>query len=270
LSGTATLGCGQNTCAVTATGDGRATLNVIATSTTPAVVTASLTNGVSLQAHFSGIAPPALSALTPTLSLAAGDSIQWTVQALLQNGGGPAPNQQILWQSSTGIVAPANSAVTNASGVASATLTVGPLTEGQSASTQACLVGTSSCATFQLFGSRPEFATLAAISGTSQSMQVGTTPAPVAIRVFDMDGNPMAGATVSVSQALYSWTPPCPQHGRCPQPQLLSTQSSTVISAIDGSLSITPLSLPGIATNLIGVAATGNLATLGFTIEEHP
>jgi hypothetical protein len=51
-SGTATLGCGQSVCSVTTTGDGRATLPITATSTSIAVVTASLTNSASLQAHF--------------------------------------------------------------------------------------------------------------------------------------------------------------------------------------------------------------------------
>jgi hypothetical protein len=33
---------------------------------------------------------------------------------------------------------------------------------------------------------------------------------------------------------------------------------------------ILPLSLTGVATNLIGLAATGNAASLTFAIEQHP
>jgi hypothetical protein len=271
VSGPATLGCGQATCAVTATGDGRATMTVTATGTTLSIVTASLTNGVSLQAQFYGATPPAISALTPTLHLAAGASVSWPVQALLLSGGMPSANQQIVWQSATGITAPSAAAMTSAAGIASATLTVGPLTEGQSASSKACLSGSSTiCATFQVFGSRPEFAALAAISGTAQTMQVGTSPAPILMRLLDMDGNPMAGGTVTVSQALYAWAPPCPTHGRCGQAQLLSTQSVTLTSAMDGTVSIAPLTMAGVATNLVGVAATGNTGSLGFTMEIHP
>jgi hypothetical protein len=268
--GTATLGCGQTTCAVTATGDGRATLNVTATTAALAIVTVSLANGVSLQAQFQGVAPPALSALTSPLSLAAGATLQWPVQTLALSAGAPLAGQQIYFQSTAGITVPATPVTTNSSGIASQTLAVGPLAEGQSASATACTTSSNSCAAFQVFGSRPEFAALAAISGTTQSMQVGATPSPVSIRVLDMDGNPMAGATVSVSQALYAWTPPCPQHGRCNQPQLLSTQSATLTSALDGSVVILPLSLTGVATNLIGLAATGNAASLTFAIEQHP
>ncbi len=51
-SGTATLACGLPTCSVTATGDGRASMNVTAVDGTWSIVTASLTNGSSLQAQF--------------------------------------------------------------------------------------------------------------------------------------------------------------------------------------------------------------------------
>jgi hypothetical protein len=85
-----------------------------------------------------------------------------------------------------------------------------------------------------------------------------------------MDGNPMAGATVTLYQALYAWAPLCPTHGRCAQPLLLSTQAATASSALDGSVTFTPASLPGVATNLLGLAVTGNSASLNIAIEQHP
>jgi hypothetical protein len=270
VSGTVTLGCGQSTCAVTTSGDGRASMTVTATSTSIAVVTASLTNGASLQAHFSGATPPALTALTPTLYLAAGATVQWPVQALVLSGGTPTAGQLVTWQSSTGIVAPGGSVTTNASGIASATLAAGPLAEGQTATTNACISGTGTCATFEVFGSRPEYATLAAVSGTSQSLPASSTPAAVTLRVLDMNGNPMAGGTVTVNQALYAWAPACPAHGRCAQAQLLATQATTATSALDGSVTIAPLTLAGVPTDLQGIAATGNAGSLTFAVERHP
>jgi hypothetical protein len=80
----------------------------------------------------------------------------------------------------------------------------------------------------------------------------------------------MAGATVSVSQALYAWTPPCPPHGRCAQPQLLAKQTNTLTSALDGSVTLAPLTQTGVATTLQGLAATGNAGTLKFFVEQHP
>ena len=85
-----------------------------------------------------------------------------------------------------------------------------------------------------------------------------------------MDGNPMAGGTVALYQALYAWAPPCAQHTVCPPSTLLATQSATATSAIDGTVTFSPATLPGVATNLIALAATGNTATVHIAIEQHP
>jgi IPT/TIG domain len=275
VSGAAVLACGQPQCTVTTGGDGRAVLAVTATGTALAIVTASLSNGNSLQAQFTGGTPPALAALSPQLSLAAGATFTWTVQALALSGGAPASGQSVVWQNAAGMAAPGMSApaapvITNAQGIAAQTLTVGPLAEGQQASIQACLNGTSQCVTFTAFGARPEYAVLEAISGASQSLAASGTPAQIALRLLDMNSNPMAGGTVTLYQALYAWSPPCAQHAVCTQGALLAVESSTATSAIDGTVTFTPASMPGIATNLLGVAASGNTATLHIAIEQHP
>lgn len=269
--GTAVLGCGRPSCLVTASGDGSATINVTAIDGNPSVVTASLTNGSSLEAHFSGGTPPVLSSLTPPLSVAAGTTVTWTTQALVLNNAAPASGQSITWQIHPGITAADNSPVlTNPSGVAAKTLTIGTLDAGQQATASACLNGTSQCVTYTAFGARPEFAALQAIAGTSQELAASATPELITLRVLDMNGNPMAGAIVTLYQSLYAWSPPCPARGRCVQPQLLSTQTSIGTSAIDGIVSFLPAALPGIPTNLVGLAATGDTATLGILITQHP
>jgi hypothetical protein len=80
----------------------------------------------------------------------------------------------------------------------------------------------------------------------------------------------MAGGSVSLYQALYAWAPPCAAHGVCPPAPLLATQTASATSAIDGTVTFIPASLPGIATNLIGLASSGNTSTLNITIEQHP
>ncbi len=273
-SGVATLGCGLTTCSVTASGDARATMAVTAINSSIAVVTASLTNGASVQAHFYGGPAAVLNALTPTLYLAAGATTSWPVQALALSGGAPAGGQTVTWQSVPGMTTSgstsSSASTTNSAGVASATLAVGPLSEGQTITSVACLNGGGQCASFNAFGSRPEFASLTAISGTSQSLSATDMLLPVTLRVLDMNGNPMAGGTVSVYQELYAWAPACPQHGRCAQPQLLAAQSTTLTSTLDGSVTVIPLTLAGQPTNLIGLAATGNASSLIFTVEQHP
>jgi len=269
-SGTATLGCGRPTCTVTATGDGRATMNVTALDNTWSTVTVSLTNGSSLGAEFMGGTPPVLTSLSPMLSVAAGATVNWTAEALTLSNGLPLSGQSVAWQTGTGITAQSGAVATNSAGIAANALTVGPLTEGQTVTSTACLNGTSQCVPYTAFGARPEYATLNAVSGTAQSLSVSGTPGQITLRVLDMDGNPMAGATVTLYQALYAWAPPCPAHGRCAQTELLATQASTAASALDGTVTFSPASLPGVATNLLGLAVTGNAGSVTIAVEQHP
>jgi len=272
IGGSATLACGKPSCAVTTSGDGRASLNLTANDATRSIVTAALTNGASLQAHFSGGTPPVLAALTPRLSLAAGAILSWPVQALVLNNGLPVAAQAVSWQSAgTGIAAQAaSSPLTNESGVASEILTVGPLAEGQLGSIDACLNGTSQCVVYTAIGARPEFATLTAVSGTVQTLGLHDTPAQIVLRLLDMDGNQMAGGTVSLYQALYAWAPPCPLHNACPPSALLGTQTATATSSLDGTVTFLPASLPGVATSLRALAASGDTSTVSIRIEQHP
>jgi hypothetical protein len=85
-----------------------------------------------------------------------------------------------------------------------------------------------------------------------------------------MNGNPMAGGNVTFYQTLYAWTPPCPPHGRCAQAPLLASQTATAISALDGTVIFAPISIPGVATNLVALAVTGNSSALTATVEQHP
>jgi hypothetical protein len=271
VSGTATLDCGKPSCSARTAGDGSATVNVTAVDGTASVVTASLINGSSVQAHFSGGAPPVVSALTQPLSLAAGATISWTTQVLVLNNGSPMAGQAVAWQSGGGVTTlGSTAAITTAGGIASKTLTVGPLAEGQTATSTACLNGTSQCVTFQAFGARTAYASVGAVAGTVQSIAASDTPSQILLRVRDMNGNAMAGGTVTLYQSLFAWAPPCPPHGRCAQPELLATQTATATSAVDGSVIFTPASLPGVAARVAGTAATGNMSTLNIAIEQHP
>jgi hypothetical protein len=270
-SGAATLGCGKTICTVTATGDGMATMNVAAVGSTWSIVTASLTNGSSLQAQFMGGKAPVLTALTPLQSVAAGATVTWTAEALVLNNGVPLSGQSVAWQTSGSGIAAQNStaAISDGSGIAAKALTVGPLSDDQEVTSKACLNGSNQCVAFTVLGARPEYATVQPVSGTSQSLTEQGTPSQITLRVLDMDGNPMAGGSVTYYQALYAWEPPCAQHTACVQGALLATQSATATSALDGTVTFTPASLPGVATNLRGLAATGNSSTVSVAIEQR-
>lgn len=270
-SGTATLACGKMTCSVVSGGDGSAAMNVTAVDGTPSVVVASLSNGASLQAHFTGGTAPTLAAINPSISVAAGSTVTWTAEALALENGAPAPGQTVAWQPVAGIAAQdGSSATTGAAGIAAKQLGVGPLAKGQQATASACLNGTTQCVSFTALGARPEYAWLEPVSGAAQSMAVSATPAQVVLRVRDVDGNPMAGATVALYQAVYAWAPPCPPHGRCAQAELLSSQSAVAISGVDGTVTFAPAVLPGVATNVLAVATTGDNGVANIAIEQHP
>jgi len=78
----------------------------------------------------------------------------------------------------------------------------------------------------------------------------------------------MAGATVSLYQALYAWTPPCGAHVPCTQGALLATQSGAATSAIDGTVTFSPASLPGVATTLQALASSGSASTVSIAVEQ--
>jgi hypothetical protein len=134
----------------------------------------------------------------------------------------------------------------------------------------ACLNGTTTCVTFTVFGARPEFASVAAISGTSQSLALGSVASNISLHLFEINGNPMAGGSVTVTQTLTAWAPPCPRQGRCPSAPVLAEKSTTLTSALDGSVTFAPLTQPGVAYNLAGLATTGNSSSLAFQVEVHP
>jgi hypothetical protein len=50
----------------------------------------------------------------------------------------------------------------------------------------------------------------------------------------------------------------------------LASQAATATSAVDGTVTFVPAAISGVATNLVGVAASGNTATISIAIEQHP
>jgi hypothetical protein len=51
---------------------------------------------------------------------------------------------------------------------------------------------------------------------------------------------------------------------------LLATQAASATSALDGTVVFTPASLPGVATDLLGLAVSGNTASVNVSVERHP
>jgi hypothetical protein len=268
---TAKLGCGGHSCVVLTSGDGYATISVAATITSnTAEVIASLSNGVYVEAWFIGGAAPEIAAQTQPLYLAAGSTVSWPLQFLVLSNGQPVANQSVQLKTAVGLNVPSAASLTNSSGLVSMQVTVGPLPANAWVNVTACVNGSSQCASVMALAEDPSLAFIEAISGTTQSAAVSVAPTPPIFRVWDPIGNPLAGVTVATYQALYAWSAPCQTEGLCPQTQLLATQATTSVSAVDGSLSVAPLALAGVPANLEGIAVAGAVSSVNFNIEMHP
>ncbi len=272
-SGAATLGCGLSVCSVTATGDGLATINVTAVNTLAAVVTASLTNGSNLLAHFTGGTPPALASLTPQLSLAAGATFTWTVQALVLSGTNPAPGQSVAWQATAG------------SGIV-ASKAPRPYQRRRHrhrhAHRRSARRGTNRHHQRLSQWNQPmrRLHRLRFAPGVRHpSARLRHNPDPRPLRNPGAHRPPPsrhgrrtpwpAAPSPSIKPSTPG-LPPAPRTRSATQGALLGAQSATAVSALDGTVTFTPAILPGVPTNLLGLAASGNTATAQIAIQQQP
>jgi hypothetical protein len=269
--GAATLGCGQSTCTATTAQNGNAAMMVSATSSALTQVTASLSNGASIQTEFSGAAPPAIGAITPDLYLAIGATIAWSPRALVLLNGAPAAGQSVTWTTSAGeLNVPPGATLSAANGIATQAVTAGPMSAGDAASLNACVIASANCAAFTVFAVHVETAQLSPWSGLGQIVTGGQNFAPVTVEVTDAVGHPMAGAAVTFYETLHAWTPACPPQGACPPAPVLAQAVVPVISGADGLTTLAPLPLNNQPGRLDVVAVTGQSATLEFELQSTP
>ncbi len=269
--GTAGLGCGQNVCSVVTAGDGTATVVVTPNSGALAQITASLTSGSSVIAEFTGNLPPSIATLTANLYVAMGATVEWPVEAMVLNASGaPVVGQAVAWSAgSAGVSLASGQNSSGSGGLVSNQVAAGPLNVSTSATVNACLAGTTTCATFTVTPVDPETLGLAPWSGTSQYTAASQTFTPVVLHVTDAFGNPVAGANVSFYETFDGWTEPCGIEGPCAPAPVLGQQVVQAISGIDGSVMLTPLSQSGLAGRLLVTAASSNGA-LNFELDAHP
>ncbi len=159
----------------------------------------------------------------------------------------PAASQGVQWTLASGFAAATTSTVTNNSGIASESAILGPLSAGAHAIATACAWG-NVCAQFDGLGVAASAEAITVVSGAGQSVIAGAPLAPVVITVVDGSGHPVAAAAVSVYQTASAFDATCPPTGRCPAAATLATQATVEVSGIDGTITVTPLVVPGTAT----------------------
>lgn len=269
-SGSASLACGLTTCSAVTNAAGIARLSVAATTSAQAAVSAALTNGICVQARFSGSPPPQIAPLRPVLYLAQGAAFAWAPQALVLSQGSPLAGVNISWAGGPGANPAAGLTPSSSSGIATGNVALGPLGSGATAQLHACLPSNVACASFSVISVHVETAALAAIAGAGQSMNVSQQPAPVILRITDAVGDPMAGATVNFYQVLRVWTPACSGTNRCPSGAVLASTQTQLTSDERGMVTLAALTRNTAPTRLSVTATVGSQSTLSFQIERHP
>ena len=199
-----------------------------------------------------------------------GSQKNWNPVAVVLSGGEGVQGATVNWTGSTGAQVLTASSKSNAAGLATTTVTAGPLAAGAMASVSACEPSSGPCAAFTINAEHAELASLLPVSGVGQNLPASGTAMPVTMEVIDGVGHPLTGATVNVYQQLTAWEPPCAGTGRCPAAQQLGSSTVTLTSDTNGLVTVTPMSGEGQAVSLQILATTGQQGSLACTITQHP
>jgi hypothetical protein len=265
--------CGASTCTLST--DSSGLISTTITPLAPGTIILTASSGIgTVTASFTAITRvQTVDALNPALYLAAGATVSWTLQVLLTDNSSPTLNLPVQWMPITGptIFDPATS-LTNSQSTAQTTSTAGPLAGNQQAVARAC-AWTTICTTFTVTGVDPAQFQLDLLSGAGQSLNASETFAPVSLRVVDSAGHPVAGAAVAVHQSVEPWTLwtlPCPDQGRCPIAPVYNSSTTMLTSALDGTINITPLALPGKPEITRIAIACGTQGFLSLSLQKQP
>ncbi len=207
---------------------------------------------------------------TPVQSwIAEGAPVSLTLNATASLNGTAAIAEPLQWAGAVGLVPAMASSVTGSAGISSMWAKAGPLTAGQAATATVCgRAGV--CQSFTATGVSSHDMTVSIVSGAAQTVQNGAILQPVIIIITDASGNPIASAAVTVSQTVTAFNQPCPTRGRCPASAILNSQVNTIISSPDGTVTITPLSVPGVATQTELAVSAGTQGFATTLISSYP
>ena len=113
------------------------------------------------------------------------------------------------------------------------------------------------------------------LSGAGQSVSAGTPFQHVTAMVTNAAGNAVAGAAVTVFQAVRAVAGACPEKGRCPAAPILASVITVVNTDQSGGVEVVPLAMldgavpiGGTETEILLTAGT-NAAT-GTTLRRQP
>jgi hypothetical protein len=93
---------------------------------------------------------------------------------------------------------------------------------------------------------------------------------PVVVLVEDLAGHPVAAAPVNIYQTATALDAVCPARGRCPAAAVLASQATVATSALDGTVTFVPLSVPGAAAQTEIAVSAGSAAFATATLTSQP
>jgi hypothetical protein len=262
--------CGAATCMLHTNAQGIASTFVTPESSGAITLQAMGVDGTAT-ASFTALAEVrAATAVQPVEYIAAGATVAWSPQLNVADTIASTTGVLVNWQTISGpiVASPGQSQVTVA-GAAQTLATAGPLAPGAQALLSAC-AWTTACATFTTQGVDPADLRVVVVGGAGQSVAANGTFTPVVLQITDAASHPVAGAVVEVYQTVDAWQPPCPDRGRCPIPPVLASSQYSVISDVNGLVTIAPQQLPGLAETTNLAVAAGTQGFLSLTLEKQP
>ena len=266
--------CATAVCTLTTDARGIASTTVIPEAAGAIVLQAGGADGIAAASFRAIVRVQTVTAVQPAEYVAAGSSVAWTPQLNVSDNLAATAGLPVIWTPDAGTT-PSTVAVAalpsqvNPQGVAETTATLGPLAPGAQASFSGC-AWTSVCATFTVVGIAPSALRLAAVDGANQVAAADASLAPVMLQVSDPAGHPVAGATVQIYQTVDAWEPPCPDRGRCPIPPTYASSQASLVSDVNGLLTIAPQQLNGAAEVTNVAAASGTQGFVSFTLQKQP
>jgi len=264
FTGSARFGtCGSSSCVALTDTNGIASTTVTATAYGTVTLLAAAVGAVQ-SASFRGT-DRSISSSQKAVYVAAGATVNWSPQVSVMQDGLPAAGVEVNWTASGATTVSVSAGVTDALGQSQASAITGPLTGGSQASAQVCAWITV-CTTFTAIGVDPSEWQLGLVSGAGQTVTLPGQFEPIVLAVTDKNGNPVAGAPVTVHQTVNAVEMPCPDRGRCPLSPVLGTWNSAATSDLGGFVTIAPMQLAGVAgvTNIAIAAGTQGFTSLSL------
>jgi len=264
FTGSARFGtCGSSSCVALTDTNGIASTTVTATAYGTVTLLAAAVGAVQ-SASFRGT-DRSISSSRKAVYVAAGATVNWSPQVSVMQDGLPAAGVEVNWTASGATTVSVSAGVTDALGQSQASAITGPLTGGSQASAQV-RAWITVCTTFTAIGVDPSEWQLGLVSGAGQTVTLPGQFEPIVLAVTDKNGNPVAGAPVTVHQTVNAVEMPCPDRGRCPLAPVLGTWNSAATSDLGGFVTIAPMQLAGVAgvTNVAIAAGTQGFTSLSL------